>query len=278
MTPLFTVITVTYNAAAVVERTLQSVLRQTVEDIEYIIVDGRSTDDTLAIVQRYATLTDDLRSQGYHHAVTTIVSEPDSGIYDAMNKGIRLAHGRFLCFLNAGDTFHTPTTLADLLTAAENATESSTNDSTADLPVVIYGQTQLTDLAGHDLGPRRLSAPERLTWRSFRRGMVVCHQSFIVRCEAAQADAYDLRYRYSADVDWCIRVMHHAQQQHPSTPVEKVLLNSRLIIADYLSEGTTTAHRWDSLKERFHIMRRHYGFPVTLLNHLWFIFRLVLKR
>lgn len=92
-TPKFSIITVTYNAEKVLEDTIQSVISQTYHHIEYIIVDGASKDGTLSIINRY-------RSR-----IHTVVSEPDKGLYDAMNKGIALASGDYLCFLNAGDCF-----------------------------------------------------------------------------------------------------------------------------------------------------------------------------
>ena len=102
-TPKFSIITVTYNAEKVLEDTIQSVISQTYHHIEYIIVDGASKDGTLSIINRY-------RSR-----IHTVVSEPDKGLYDAMNKGIALASGDYLCFLNAGDCFHEDDTLLSLI-------------------------------------------------------------------------------------------------------------------------------------------------------------------
>ena len=99
-TPKFSVITVTYNAEAVLEDTIQSVISQTYRHVEYIIVDGASKDKTLSIIDRYKD------------HIAKVTSEPDKGLYDAMNKGIRLATGDYLCFLNAGDSFHEDDTLA----------------------------------------------------------------------------------------------------------------------------------------------------------------------
>lgn len=95
----FTVITVCLNAADSIERTIHSIVSQTYKDIEFIIVDGGSSDGTLDIVNRYV------------QSVSLLISEPDNGIYEAMNKGIRDSHGDYLCFMNAGDTFFSPFTL-----------------------------------------------------------------------------------------------------------------------------------------------------------------------
>ena len=135
-TPKFSVITVTYNAAAVLEDTIQSVILQTYHHVEYIIVDGASKDGTLAIVDRY------------RDRIARVVSEPDKGLYDAMNKGIELATGDYLCFLNAGDSFHEDDTLQQMV---------HTLSTQAELPDVLYGETELVDQEGHFIRMRRLS-------------------------------------------------------------------------------------------------------------------------
>ena len=81
------------------------------------------------------------------------------------------------------------------------------------LPAVLYGDTNIVDSDGNFLHPRRLSPPEDLTWKSFRQGMLVCHQAFYARIDFAIATPYDQQYRYSADVDWCIRVMKAAAKE-----------------------------------------------------------------
>ncbi|KAA6309028.1 putative glycosyltransferase, partial [termite gut metagenome] len=98
-TPKFSIITVTYNARKVLENTIRSVISQTYRNIEYIIIDGASEDDTLSFIGKY---------RPYIHI---LVSEPDGGLYEAMNKGIAYATGDYLCFLNAGDGFHAEDTL-----------------------------------------------------------------------------------------------------------------------------------------------------------------------
>ncbi|WP_418942215.1 glycosyltransferase family 2 protein [Phocaeicola coprophilus] len=242
--PKFSIITVTYNAGAVLEDTIQSVITQTYRNVEYIIVDGGSKDHTLDIINRY------------REHIHTLVSEPDKGLYDAMNKGIRLATGDYLCFLNAGDELHEDDTL-QLMVHSITGTE---------LPDVLYGETAIVDEEGHFLRMRRLSAPEDLNWKSFKDGMLVCHQAFFPRRELAEP--YDLRYRFSADFDWCIRIMKKSHTLH----------NTHLTLIDYLSEGMTTRNHRASLHERFRIMCRHYGYLSTLARHAWFALRLLLKK
>lgn len=242
--PKFSIITVTYNAGAVLEDTIQSVITQTYRNVEYIIVDGGSKDHTLDIINRY------------REHIHTLVSEPDKGLYDAMNKGIRLATGDYLCFLNAGDELHEDDTL-QLMVHSITGTE---------LPDVLYGETAIVDEEGHFLRMRRLSAPEDLNWKSFKDGMLVCHQAFFPRRELAEP--YDLRYRLSADFDWCIRIMKKSHTLH----------NTHLTLIDYLNEGMTTRNHRASLHERFRIMCRHYGYLSTLARHAWFALRLLLKK
>lgn len=236
MTPRITIITICYNAAASIERTLRSVAAQTYPHIEYLIIDGASKDATLQLVAELAPQ-------------AKVYSEPDKGIYDAMNKGRARATGDYLWYLNAGDALPSADTVAELVAAS----------CTSSLPDIIYGDTRLIDSEDRDLGLRRLRPPRELSWQSFERGMLVCHQAFIVK--RTLAPEYDLRYRFSADVDWCIRAMKEARSYYFYPEV----------IALYLNEGTTTANHRASLLERFDVMRRHYGLGRTLLRHLSFV-------
>lgn len=241
--PTLSIITVTYNAEQVLETTLQSVISQTYHHIEYILIDGASKDRTLAIAEKY------------RNRIQLLISEPDRGLYDAMNKGIALATGEYVCFLNAGDSFHQDDTLQQMMQSIKGR----------ELPDVLYGETALVDGKGHFLRMRRLSAPEVLTWKSFRQGMLVCHQAFIARRTLMQP--YNLSYRYSADFDWCIRILKKAKTVH----------NTHLTLIDYLDEGMTTQNRKASLMERFRIMVHHYGLWSTVMHHAWFVFRLLTK-
>ena len=236
------VITVCYNAAKELRHTLQSVASQTYPHIQYIVVDGASTDSSLELIKEYQT------------DIDLLISEPDSGIYDAMNKGIKVATGDYLCFMNAGDTFHSPTTLADLFAQIHRP-----------LPDVIYGETNIVDERRHFLCPRRLKTPKQLTYQSFLSGMVVCHQSFYPR--RALVPYYNLTYRFSSDFDWCLNILAKATQTY----------NSQMVLTDYLAEGTTTRNHRASLKERFRIMTHHYGWLKTLLAHFYFALRALVK-
>lgn len=233
---VFSIITVTYNAEKVLEKTMLSIFSQTYSDIEYIIIDGGSTDGTLDIIKRYES----------HVAYWS--SEPDKGLYDAMNKGLQKATGDYVWFLNAGDTLRTPDIIAKV----------------ADIdgyPDIIYGETDIVDGAGHFMGNRRLKAPEKLNWKSFKMGMLVCHQAFIMKRD--KAPLYDLKYRFSADFDWCIKCMRLSSK----------IVNSGEILINYQYEGLTTNNRNASLKERFEIMQKNYGMVAVVFLHIWFALR-----
>lgn len=245
MQPKFSIITITYNAASVIEPTLQSVLAQTYRNYEYLLIDGGSKDDTVA------------KAKASGITFAHIISEPDKGLYDAMNKGIGLATGDYLCFLNAGDSFFAPDTLQTIATAANKEKT---------LPDVLYGETAEVDKARNFVRMRRLKAPKELNWRSFKDGMMVCHQAFYAKREIAPM--YDLKYRFSSDVDWCIKVMKRSSR----------LVNVNATVINYLQDGMSIQNHRASLKERFCIMSKHYGLLPTIARHLWFILRVVIKR
>lgn len=252
------VATVTYNASAAIARTIQSVESQTYPFVEHIIVDGNSQDDTLEQVHHYQERNSIARVR---HEISCI-SEPDEGLYDAMNKAIDMATGDYIVYLNAGDKFHAPNTLQQIAEMVPKGVR----------PAVVFGDTDIVDDEGNFIRHRRLAPPKQLNWRSFRSGMLVCHQAFYARTDLARANKYNLRYRFAADFDWCIRIMHAAKRN------KLPLLNSHLILADYIHEGLTTRNHQASLKERFRIMAHHYGLFSTLWQHGWFVLRSVLKK
>ena len=256
---VFSIITCTYNAESVLQRTLDSVLEQTYSHVEHIIVDGASTDATLDRVEAYKQKSD---AEDWCHEVR-VKSEPDRGLYDAMNKGIQRATGQYVLFLNAGDTFPSADTLE---LVAESVGEGE------EPPAVLYGDTAVVDDEGRFLRHRRLSPPRRLTWRSFMKGMLVCHQAFYARTDLAKATPYDLHYRFSADVDWCIRIMRLARRRR--LPMRNV----GAVVVNFLDGGMTTTNHRASLKERFHVMAHHYGFVPTVIMHAWFVVRSLFKK
>ena len=249
----FTIITCTYNASKYIDRTLESVRGQSYPHIEHFIIDGVSKDDTVKKAQAYA----------YDSRYPVIVkSEPDNGLYDAMNKGIQLAKGDYIIFLNAGDVFHAE----DTLTCVAEKLKGK------ELPGVIYGDTDIVDEKGIFIRKRRLSPPEVLSWESFKEGMLVCHQAFYARTDIAKQVPYNLDYKYSADVDWCIRIMKEAEKQGLE------IKGTKNTISQFYTGGATTQHHTESLIERFKVMTDHYGLCSTVWHHLLFAVRGIAKK
>ena len=260
----FTIATVTYNAADTLTATLRSILAQTHTGIEFLLIDGASSDDTLRIFHEH-----EARLRTHCQGGVTMQSEQDNGLYDAMNKALKLATGNYLIFLNAGDCLHAPNTLQQV---------SQLLQSQEHMPDILYGQTDIVDANGKYLRPRHYLAPEQLTQESFLRGMLVCHQAFWPSVSLCKTIPYDTRYRYSADYDWCIRCLQestHNLKNLSSLNSFNALstfkicqtLNTHQTLINYLDEGLTTRNHRASLIERFHVMRRHYGLLRTLLSH-----------
>ncbi|HEX8545965.1 MAG TPA: glycosyltransferase family 2 protein, partial [Cytophagaceae bacterium] len=200
--PLLSIITVVFNSEKYIEGTLKSVISQTFKNFEIVIIDGGSTDQTLDIISSY-------RSKVHY-----LISEPDNGIYDAMNKGITVAKGEYLLFLNSGDQLNNDRVL-EVIFSSLGAED------------VIYGETNLIDGNGHVLGTRTelttRKLPKALTWKHLKRGMVACHQSFIVKKRIAPY--YQLKYKCSADIDWMIEALKRAKLiKNIQTPISKYLI------------------------------------------------------
>ena len=237
--PLISIITITFNAEKEIEPTMKSVGEQTFRDFEHLIIDGASKDLTLSQAQKYAGKN------------TIIVSEPDKGLYDAMNKGLKKATGKYIIFLNAGDAFASP----DIL---EKYAQEALKDKD-----IIYGDTLIVNSNREIIAPRHLSVPLNLDFKSFSKGMLICHQAFMVK--KSLCEPYDLNYRFSADYDWCIKCIKK------SKPAD--CTNLKQVTIHYLSDGLTDKNKIKSLRERFRIMSNYYGFLPTFLNHFSFIFR-----
>ena len=243
--PKLSIITVVYNNARDIERTILSVIGQTYTNIEYIVIDGASTDGTLEIIKRYKT--------NIHY----LVSEPDRGIYDAMNKGLAAATGNYVLFMNSGDELYDNDTVTWVFAAADDAD-------------IYYGETEMINNAGESLGRRRHKAPAQFTWRDFKYGMSISHQAIYIKRSLVQP--YDPRYRLSADIDWILRAAKQA----------KHIVNVNRYVAKYLVGGMSKAKHRQSLAERFNIMKEYYGLLPTIANHIVIAFNLawywVLKR
>ena len=235
--PTLTVITVVYNSANNIERTLLSVINQSYPHIEYIVIDGASTDGTVDIIGQYAG------------RIARFISEPDNGIYDAMNKGLALATGDYVLFMNAGDEIYCADTVAEVFATVPDAD-------------IYYGETEMFDADWQSIGLRRHAIPQRFNWKSFRYSMNVSHQAIYIR--RSITSPYDVRYHLSADIDWVIRAAKAAGKT----------VNTNRIVAKYLTGGMSKRRHWPSLRERFQILSTHYGWLRNILNHIIIAFRL----
>lgn len=175
--PLVSIITVVYNGVKTLEKTIQSVLNQTFQNIEYIIVDGNSKDGTIDIIRKY------------EKQISYWISEPDNGIYDAMNKGIKLAHGQYIVMLNSGDTY-------DSIAIEKAAEEMKKNKFSVD---VYYGMMRI------------MSENNKILWiygytHNFLSSTMIAHPTCLVKKQVYEQFQYDENYKSAADYDFFLRL------------------------------------------------------------------------
>lgn len=239
MNPSISVITVVFNGGEVFDWTLQSIRHQTYENIEYIIIDGGSTDETLERINKNKEI------------ISKWISEPDDGLYSAMNKGLALASGEYVLFLNAGDFFYDNEVLEKIFSG--------------DYPIadIYYGDTMIIGTDGHEIGKRRLRPPRILTWKNLIDGMLVCHQSFIVRRNITRD--YNLEFKIASDYDWMLSCLKKAS----------TVVNTGIIISKFLDGGINKHNILKALYERFLIMSRNYNTIHVIINHFLIAFRFI---
>ena len=225
--PRITVITVCFNAQDVIEKTLRSVVSQTYDKLEYVIVDGASKDGTMAIVERYR--------EAIERGGGRIVSEPDKGLYDAMNKGVRLATGEWFLLLNCDDIFVDEHVVADAAAFIAQHPEAD----------VVYGNTEQV----WDYG-KVLSAPET-AYRN--RKMCISPQATFVRTALHLSHPFDLKYRYAADFEQSTSFVREGRT---------FLHFDRLVSRVELSSGVTFDNHYASEEEIYDILAAQ-GFDVA---------------
>ena len=239
------IITICKNAQNVIEKTLESVFMQTYPHIEYIVIDGASTDNTRAVIERY------------RDKISQIVSEPDHGIYDAMNKGIAHATGDVLQFLNAGDALHDPSVIANIVTAFDKNPASD----------IIYGKPVFEnipeDMKQHALeyqtGPKTM-----MDWML----TPACHQAiFIKRSVFDKIGLYKTTYRLSGDVEFFLRCFSRKIPMH--------YIDRNIVFYHY--QGASLANVSISNRERLKAIRTH-ATPYQLFRYTIKVLKRRIKR
>jgi len=177
-TPLVTIITVTFNAELFLETTVQSIIEQNYPNIEYIIIDGGSTDTTIDIIKKYKK------------HINYWISEPDQGIYDAMNKGIHTTSGKWVNFMNAGDTFTSPNSISNIFDKLQHNTDIVCGD------VFLVDQQKKTKYYQKSSGFNDIS-----------NSMIPCnHQGMFVKASIMKAELFNTHYLLAADYDFIIKI------------------------------------------------------------------------
>lgn len=190
--PLITVVTVVYNGAATLEQTIQSVVNQTYDNVEYIIIDGASTDGTLDIIKKYENNIDYWQS------------EPDKGIYDAMNKGIGLVTGNYVSLLNSGDWYENNT----VMNVVTEIKKNPLND-------IFYGMMRI------------YSEDYKYLWvygygHDYLEHSMISHPTSFVAKKIYEAYKYNLKYKSAADYDLFLTLF---QKGYKFYFIEKILAN-----------------------------------------------------
>lgn len=244
--PTISIITICYNRVSDISLTLQSVANQSYKEIQYLVIDGASTDGTLDVLNSYIS------------KISILVSERDKGIYNAMNKGLSLATGDYVLFINGGDQLYDNETIQKVFEAS-NAED------------ILYGECMFIDEKGSHLGLRTVLTnrplPKVINKNTFLYGSNISHQSFIAKRKIIGPFQED-DYKIVADLDWMIEAMS----------VSKSYKKLDFPISKFLAGGTSSAHWKKAMNERFKLYVRHYGLLKTILAHLIIAQKSVFKK
>lgn len=236
---IFSIITVCYNAEDVLEDTILSVINQNFRHFQYIIIDGNSSDGSLRIIQKYKDKIDDF------------IREPDAGIYDAMNKGLSLAKGQFVNFLNAGDRFILNTTLNEIANSI-NINETK----------IISGDFVLIDDSN---SKQRLIKTRDIAFKNLRKDFYACHQSIFI--DRKIANKYDVSYKIKADYKWVIEALYQTTNQQ--------VLKLDIPIVLYSKEGFSNNLFIKNLQELIRIHYEFFGIQQVIKNLHIYTYRLL---
>jgi len=213
--PKISVVTVSFNTHDIIEKTLQSVTAQDYKNLEYIVIDGGSTDHAQDIIEQYTD------------KIAYYVSEHDGGIYYGMNKGIDAATGQWLLFMNAGDIFadsHVVTDIADFINCHPEAD-------------VVYGNSmQVLEYGTYVVKPKEAYMNNRMS---------ISHQATFVKLDLLKSHKFDTRYRYAADFE---------QLSHFYLSGYKFVYCDRLVATVEMTDGATYRHFIESANEMYDII------------------------
>lgn len=240
--PKVSIVTVCYNAEKVVERTIKSIIDQTYENIEFVVIDGLSKDGTISILNNYRPY------------ISKLIIERDKSNYDAMNKGYRVSTGDYIWFMNAGDCIYSSDTLKKVMTIANNQD-------------FIYGDAVIVSESGlkrpwHKKKPKA----DIISWKSFLYGMVICHQSMIVKKNLVSEFKLN-PWKISSDLDWTIRLLKKCSSY----------LDTGFPLCRYLEGGISAQNRWLSVYERYKICTSHFGLIPALIAQFAILFNVFQK-
>lgn len=219
------IITIVFNGVEVIERTILSVLEQSFINREYIIIDGGSTDGTIEIIKKY------------EDKITYWCSEPDGGIYHAMNKGVNLATGEWVVFMNAGDIFSNNLVLYDIINFIGQ--EKDLN--------IVYGDAQIIDRFG------KVSL-QLQKGRHFDKKRSIIHQSMLIRRDHLKKNPYNVKYKILADYENLLLVSSQFSNTIQYVPItvckyDKTGISSRPLYS-YVREYVEIASKYMTLSEK----------------------------
>ncbi|MCU0285245.1 MAG: glycosyltransferase [Acidobacteria bacterium] len=237
--PIISIVTVVFNGAKYLEQAIQSVVSQDYQNIEYIVIDGGSTDGSVDIIRKYSD------------KIAYWVSEPDQGIFHAMNKGIKKATGDYIGILNADDWYE-PGIIQKVAEMSEAKDEFERS--------VFY-----CDYYRYDEELNEIGKVKRCSTLEYWKGMSVLHQSmFIGRGVYEQLGDYDLKYRLAADYDFLLRMADAGVE------FEKIDIHG----VNFRRGGESTMRMRESIREASHINGQYFGylskkhFSFILNNHI----------
>ena len=219
-----TVVSVCLNCENMVEKTIQSLLSQTYREFEYLVIDGKSTDKTLNLVKSYENQFSNIK----------IISEPDKGIYDAMNKGAQMAKGEYVYFLNMGDTLCDNNVLEKVVSEFKDEKQ------------IYYGDVFFE-------GGVASNHPQKLSHWFFMREKMVCHQAIFAKADLIKNQPFDLRFPCCADRDWLI------EQYKAGVTYRKINVK----VANYDETGVSSNYKTFE-KDSLAVAEKHYTVFVYL--------------